>query len=961
MMSKTKIVPMGSQSLTALGILSSPEDLLPLATLQLTASNLHALVDRFLLTSKSIDESNVGAFVSYLFQEGTLTALEEGRRANPATAPLKIINNDGKVMDDAEQTSSVVETLANPSQKPFFKRTKVVPVQTQQSSSTALSILSSPEATSFIKNYNKDLEFENEKIVQMTNVVQMYSPAEEMMIASALGLIEGMKMKGAIPFKEFKATFSSIKYLRGFYNLKSGDIYQEANFSARGNHTDVAARITNYWNRFENPAFGASKETNLENESYIEVPNGHSSIYCQPYNFPSPLTDREAICNIVWKRISNKSIMASYHPLTHHPKVEDKDGKSVIRASFHAVYCLTQLDDGTTDVQMGFHINFGGHLPKAIVNGFIIPSTDRVISKHLVYFANSLTLDNLKEADGKLLGEILVNQIKKARTRGGWKKRADLGKVGVDEFLYISAAMRQLLPLHPWFRALLHEISLNQVKGARTVATALSDMKDHDAINLAKGMSTIVLSNTEAPSAVDHWIAQNLALEEFEKEHQWMRSFFVEIAQYNLNTSNFGLRLRVFDGALLSTIDLITDIYMTVRFFNTEGQEGYGMTNAWLIGLTMFFQIIVAYVQNGKKPSSFFHDLFCILTGFKPALDAYRVGSGAEKQDHHHVSPLEEMSYCKITELVFEAVPAAIVQIYALLIAKEQKLDALISIMVSAATIGFTSAMLSYDWDTSPTQRAKNPGFYGYIPDKALSRAACFLSMMSLSFAHVLLQTLSCALLFATNPRWLVYYLAGDIGLFLLYKVARRDFYYWLNVSGVLRFFSSFIVRFGAKIMVNFTLLIHLRHPGEAGSFPFLVSVLLSVAASFVSVQLYSNHYKGDDKIDDERLQAILSTLYGVWFISLVTFVAVIKREYLHTFYSFDTLSDFNRKLTLNLRDDQEDIKCLVLEEHPDTFSGWGEELLKPWTLKNWARWEEEKPAWFTDTWIESVPNEYVP
>ena len=276
-------------------------DLLPPATLQLSASNLRDLVDRFLLTSKSIDESNVGAFVSYLFQEGTLTALEEGRGANPAKAPLEIIKNNGKVMDDIEQTSSVVETLSFPSQKSFFKRTKVVPVQTQQSSSTALSILSSPEAISFIKNYNKDLEFENEKVVQMTKVLQTYSPAEDKMIASALGLIEGMKMKGAIPFKEFKTTFSSIKHLRGFYNLKSGDIYQEANFSVRGNYMDVAARLLNYWHICTNPAYGVSKETKLENESYLEVQNSHSAIFCQPFNFPSPLTDREVICNIVWK------------------------------------------------------------------------------------------------------------------------------------------------------------------------------------------------------------------------------------------------------------------------------------------------------------------------------------------------------------------------------------------------------------------------------------------------------------------------------------------------------------------------------------------------------------------------------------------------------------------------------------------------------------------------------------
>lgn len=51
-----------------------------------------------------------------------------------------------------------------------------------------------------------------------------------------------------------------------------------------------------------------------------------------------------------------------------------------------------------------------------------------------------------------------------------------------------------------------------------------------------------------------------------------MRPFFVKVALHNLSTSNLGLKLRVFGGALLSITDLITDVYMTVQFFNTMGQ-----------------------------------------------------------------------------------------------------------------------------------------------------------------------------------------------------------------------------------------------------------------------------------------------------------------------------------------------------------------------------------------------------
>ena len=84
-------------------------------------------------------------------------------------------------------------------------------------------------------------------------------------------------------------------------------------------------------------------------------------------------------------------------------------------------------------------------------------------------------------------------------------------------------------------------------------------------------------------------------------------------------------------------------------------------------------------------------------------------------EDHHRMAPLMEMSVFKIIETVFEAVPSSILQIYALLSTPEKSFDALLSILVSAATIAFTSSMLSYDWDTSPERRVNAPLFYGKL------------------------------------------------------------------------------------------------------------------------------------------------------------------------------------------------------------------------------------------------------
>ena len=71
------------------------------------------------------------------------------------------------------------------------------------------------------------------------------------------------------------------------------------------------------------------------------------------------------------------------------------------------------------------------------------------------------------------------------------------------------------------------------------------------------------------------------------------------------------------------------------------------------------------------------------------------------------------MTVFKAGEVVFEAVPSSILQIYALLLKKDRGLDAVASILVSALTISFTSSMISYDWDTSPSQRSKASFVYG--------------------------------------------------------------------------------------------------------------------------------------------------------------------------------------------------------------------------------------------------------
>ena len=226
------------------------------------------------------------------------------------------------------------------------------------------------------------------------------------------------------------------------------------------------------------------------------------------------------------------------------------------------------------------------------------------------------------------------------------------------------------------------------------------------------------------------------------------------------------------------------------------------------------------------------------------------------------------MTIFKVFECVGEAVPGSIVQIYALILAQDKNWDAFLSIVVSASTIAFTSSMISYDFDTSPNLRVTEKLFYGkssvatlliclhnfdtvliiigYIPDKYWERGLCFLSLMTFSFAHVLLQTFSCALLAVMDPSWVFYYIAADMTLFFLYKLTKKDFHTYINLSGLSRLNFSFFERFFIKIMLNFTLMVQLRHPQEVGGAPFLMSIMTSLAVSVGAAYTYENDAETD-------------------------------------------------------------------------------------------------------------------
>ena len=154
----------------------------------------------------------------------------------------------------------------------------------------------------------------------------------------------------------------------------------------------------------------------------------------------------------------------------------------------------------------------------------------------------------------------------------------------------------------------------------------------------------------------------------------------------------------------------------------------------------------------------------------QPAVLAYRVAMGGEQDKGSSVSPQVELLLSRGADIVAESLPSGTLQIYALLISKQRSKVALASIVISAMTTGFVGTSVAWDRDTDPHNRKVKPSFYGYIKNDPTSRTLTFLVMFSVVTSHVLMRTLATALLLLVDKWWLLFFMIGEMSIFMIFK-----------------------------------------------------------------------------------------------------------------------------------------------------------------------------------------------
>ena len=321
-------------------------------------------------------------------------------------------------------------------------------------------------------------------------------------------------------------------------------------------------------------------------------------------------------------------------------------------------------------------------------------------------------------------------------------------------------------------------------------------------------------------AGVDTWRLQNKPIKELFEANRWMEDMFVAVGTGVVKTAHWGLTFRVMTGAITSIIDLFTDIYVTYMFWN-DGKTGHFNASLASLMVSMTLQLLMVWTQNRKLGfNAVLRAWFPVLIGFKPAVDAYRVATLEAKHEEHLVTPMVEMIAAKAIEMFAEAIPGVIIQLMAIATSggtQNVSTGAWVSLSISLISTGFISATISYDFDTDPRKRLEVPDFYGYVPTTARKRTIVFMSMTLFTAGMLLIRCMSLVLLGLIGTGWVAAYISADLGLYLIIKTMRRDFWYWMPAGGNAEILISAMNRFVVKIIVDCTSIVHFRHPYEIG------------------------------------------------------------------------------------------------------------------------------------------------
>jgi hypothetical protein len=134
----------------------------------------------------------------------------------------------------------------------------------------------------------------------------------------------------------------------------------------------------------------------------------------------------------------------------------------------------------------------------------------------------------------------------------------------------------------------------------------------------------------------------------------------------------------------------------------------------------------------------------------------------------------------------------------------------------------------------------------------------------------------------------------------------------------------------------------------------------VAFAASFVATRVYyaSLQDEKDAVMDESFAWTIVGGLSGLFVSFQTCFLLLMKRKFVSTFFSTQTGHAWVKSFFLDYEEDR--IKMFVHGQNRKQWASIRDDV-KAYTMENWERWEDEKPAWFNAAFKASIEDGMIP
>ena len=588
----------------------------------------------------------------------------------------------------------------------------------------------------------------------------------------------------------------------------------------------------------------------------------------------------------------------------------------------------------------------------------------RVLSTMHMRFQRYLPLDVLNQQDGTVMGKILTTNS--SGLRNARERRKKLLKSKLGKFFRQFESMKKLKAENKWFEAMLEAVILG--------ATGEGDTSRHNELSLSRvellreadgytlGSSFLYYMGRSANGggAIASWLDKHPPLQEFYEEHRFFPSLMREIGEITRSAETWHKMALSVGTALSSMIDGGSDFY-TIIYYRSIGEYDIAEMMLAFVLLSLGLQLTLVVAIHHRSKMEMLTSMFGTLAHIKPGLCFWRVLTNARSKDHATVPPVSEMAMSMISEVFAESIPMTVLQVYKIL--KSETIDPIVltALFASVAITASTVSYLTYTKDIDDESRRTGRLFYGFIPLSGIRLIAVYGAMHVLSFSQLMAKSITIGILVHIGGKRLaIAVLSCEVGIYLIYKVLRKDFRYFLHLPQKTSIAVSLIIRIAMKVVADFTGILHARHPYEMGGAYWLFNMFYTQGMTFCVLWVRMKSQIDTEELlvlDGDRLWALAAFLSTLWSIALLLLLLSVEKGFKHTFCQLMTAPEYNKAM-FDTGDDE--YRMYIFTDH-EAYYMWYKDEIKEWLENSWERFNFERPPWFTEEASEMIPFNLIP